>query len=96
MKIENGKEYIFNTTQSDLIRYNGTAVCIVRPLTKDEFDVEEVGNMYRAKFNDGRYWDVFEDELIREKCKHMREDGICLNGASSNGRCKEHCSYYEL
>ena len=63
MKIENGKEYIFNTTQSDLIRYNGTLVYIVRPLTKDEFDVEEVGNMYRAKFIDGRYWDVFEDEL---------------------------------
>ena len=59
MKIENGKEYIFNTTQSDLIRYNGTLVYIVRPLTKDEFDVEEVGNMYRAKFIDGRYWDVF-------------------------------------
>lgn len=63
MKIESGKEYIFNTTQSDLIRYNGTAVCIVRPLTKDEFDVEEVGNMYRARFFDGRHWDVFEDEL---------------------------------
>ena len=32
---------------------------------------------------------------IRERCKHMNDDGICLNGASSNGRCKEHCSYFE-
>ena len=63
MKIENGKEYIFNTVQSDLVRYNGTLVCIKRPLTKEECDVEEVGNMYRAKFIDGRCWDVFEDEL---------------------------------
>ena len=63
MNIESGKEYIFNTTQSDLARYNGTTVYIVRPLTKDEFDVEEVGNMYCAKFIDGKCWNVFEDEL---------------------------------
>ena len=63
MKIENGKDYIFNTTQSDLVRYNGTKVNIIRPLREDEFDIEDVGMMYRAKFIDGRYWDVFEDEL---------------------------------
>lgn len=63
MKIESGKEYIFNTTQSDLLKYNGTSVYIERPLRKYEFDVEEVGNMYRARFIDGRHWDVFEDEL---------------------------------
>ena len=63
MNIENGKKYIFNTTQSDLARYNGTEVEIIRPLRKDEFDVEDVGMMYRAKFIDGRHWDVFEDEL---------------------------------
>jgi hypothetical protein len=28
-------------------------------------------------------------------CKHMRLDGACLKGASSTGKCKEHCSYYE-
>ena len=32
---------------------------------------------------------------IKPKCKHMRDDGICLKGASSTGMCKEHCSYYE-
>lgn len=63
MKIENGKEYIFNTTQSDLMKYNGTSVYIERPLTADECDIAEVENMYRARFVDGRYWDVFEDEL---------------------------------
>ena len=30
----------------------------------------------------------------KAKCKHMREDGICLKGASSTGMCKEHCSHY--
>lgn len=29
-------------------------------------------------------------------CKHKREDGVCLIGASSSGRCKfPVCSYYE-
>ena len=32
---------------------------------------------------------------IRAKCKHMREDGICLKGASSTGVCHEHCSHFE-
>lgn len=32
---------------------------------------------------------------IRSTCKHMRDDGICLNGTSSTGRCEEHCSYFE-
>lgn len=35
------------------------------------------------------------DQFGRKKCKHMREDGICLKGASSSGRCMQYCSYYE-
>ena len=31
----------------------------------------------------------------KKVCKHRREDGICLKGASSTGKCKEYCSYYE-
>lgn len=63
MKIENGKKYIFNTTETDLKKYNGTEVEIIRPLTEKEADIEEVGNMYKVKFYDGYERDAFEDEL---------------------------------
>ena len=39
MKIENGKKYIFNTTDSELRKRNGTKVEVIRPLTEDEADV---------------------------------------------------------
>ena len=34
-------------------------------------------------------------DKFKKVCKHMREDGVCLKGASSSGRCQEHCSHYE-
>lgn len=63
MKIENGKKYIFNTTDSELRKYNGTEVEVIRPLTKDEADIFDVGNMYKVRFSDGYERDAFEDEL---------------------------------
>lgn len=54
MNIEIGKEYIFNSKCGDLARYNGTKVYI-------EFAFPTM--MYRVKFYDGRYYDVYEDEL---------------------------------
>lgn len=63
MKFENGKKYIFNTTDTELKKYNGTEVEIIRPLTEKEADIEDVGNMYKVKFNDGYERDTFEDEL---------------------------------
>ena len=63
MKIENGKKYVFNTTDTELERYNGTKVNIVRVLTNKECDIKDVGNMYKAQFEDGYERDVFEDEL---------------------------------
>ncbi len=59
MKIENGKEYIFNSKYEDLARYNGTKVYIQFSFIQ----VADVPNMYRAMFADGRYYDVYEDEL---------------------------------
>ena len=44
---------IFNTTYTALKKYNGTEVEIIRPLTKDEADIEDVGNMYKVRFYDG-------------------------------------------
>ncbi len=65
MKIENGKKYIFNTTDTELTKYNGKEVEIIRPLTEDEADIVDVGNMYKVRFSDGYERDVFEDELSK-------------------------------
>ena len=54
---------IFNTTDSELKKYNGTEVEIIRPLTEKECDIADVGNMYKVRFFDGYERDVFEDEL---------------------------------
>ena len=34
-------------------------------------------------------------DSYKVKCKHMKEDGICLKGASSTGMCQKCCSHYE-
>ena len=54
---------IFNTTDSELKKYNGTEIEIIRPLTEKECDIEDVGNMYKVRFYDGYERDAFEDEL---------------------------------
>lgn len=56
-------EKIFNTTQSDLVQYNGTKVEIGAELTDDERD-PEVGRMWHITFCDGTNGEAFEDELI--------------------------------
>ena len=53
---------MFNTTQSDLIRYNGTLVDVGEELTDKERDLE-VGRMFHITFYDGVKSDAFEDEL---------------------------------
>ena len=61
--LENGKKYTFNTTDTELLKYNGTDVEVIRPLTETECDIEDVGNMYKVRFSDGYEKDAFEDEL---------------------------------
>ena len=61
--LENGKKYTFTTTDTELLKYNGTDVKVIRPLTEEECDIEDVGNMYKVKFADGYERDAFEDEL---------------------------------
>ena len=63
MKINNGEKYMFSTTDTELNKYNGTSVEVLRPLTEQECDITDVGNMYKVKFEDGYERDVFEDEL---------------------------------
>lgn len=64
--IRPGKSYIFETTETTLKEYNGTKVEVIRPLTEEECDVADVGNMFKVRFNDGNERDVFEDELVKE------------------------------
>lgn len=65
MKIEYGKKYIFNTTDSELMIYDGREVEVIGFLTDDKADIFDVGNMYKVRFNDGMEKDVFEDELSK-------------------------------
>lgn len=53
-------------------------------VNEDRFD--EMEELSRSLF--GKEWD-------EDVCIHMREDCVCLNGASSTGRCKKHCSYFD-
>lgn len=45
---------------------SGQSVTILRPLTDDEIDRDEVGDMFRIRFADGVETDVFYDELIEQ------------------------------
>ena len=61
------EQFVFKTSDTELSKYNGTVVEIIRPLTDTECDIEDVGNMYKARFFDGYERDVFEDELIEKQ-----------------------------
>lgn len=54
---------IFHTVDTDLKKYDGQEVTVLRPLDERECDWFDVGNMYRIEFVDGRTSDAFEDEL---------------------------------
>lgn len=55
---------IFYTHDRLLERYNGTEVEVIRSLTSEECDIEDVGNMFVVRFYYGYESDVFADELI--------------------------------
>ena len=46
-----------------MLNRNGQEVEVGRLLTEDECDIEDVGNMYKITFKDGKEIDAFEDEL---------------------------------
>ena len=66
---------VFHTTDSKLSKYNGSAVEIIRSLTSEECDIEDVGDMYKVKFYDGYIRDVFGDELSEVPTEN-REVGL--------------------
>ena len=54
---------IFTTTDSAYKSRNGSKVKVLRPLTRKEADIDDVGMMYKIEFSDGFVIDAFEDEL---------------------------------
>ena len=58
-------KFIYNSHNADTLRNHltGQEVEVIRPLTEEEADIEEVGMMYKCKFADGLVREVFEDEL---------------------------------
>lgn len=60
-----GEEIIFNTYGQDikLKELSGEKAVILKELTEDECDIEEVGRMYRIRFSENFEVDAFEDEL---------------------------------
>lgn len=57
--IEKGKWYVFNTIQNTLTKYNGTLAYVAFPLLEIGID----SCMYRVRFTDGKYEDVYGEEL---------------------------------
>lgn len=54
----------FNSTRSDLVKYNGRIVNVGRALTSPEIDIEDVGPMFEVTLSDGKQIKAFLDELI--------------------------------
>lgn len=56
----------FKSTTRELEKHNGI-VNIIRQLTKDEADIEDVGMMYLCKTKSGEEIHVFSDELLNNE-----------------------------
>lgn len=56
---------LFYTTDTTLAPRNGSEVTIIRELTPDEADIDDVGMMYKIMFPDGFITDAFDNELRR-------------------------------
>ena len=60
-----GTKKIFDTHGGDsqLNDRTGQTVTVIRPLTRTEADITDVGPMFKVRFEDGYETDAFEDEL---------------------------------
>lgn len=65
--IEAGKKYRFDTKKTDsiLTAFDGQDCTVIRPLTKEEYDIDDVGLMWRVRFDDKKRTeaDAFDSEL---------------------------------
>lgn len=72
--IEVGKRYRFDTKKVDSkwMAFDGQNCTIIRPLTREEADIDDIGPMWRVRFDDEEHTetDAFDNELygsFREK-----------------------------
>lgn len=65
--IEVGKRYRFDTKKTDSrwMAFDGQDCIVIRPLTRDEYDTDDVGPMWRVQFDDDRRTetDAYDGEL---------------------------------
>ena len=63
--MESGARVVFDSHGGDttLNWRTGQHATVVRRLTQDEADLDEVGPMWEVKFEDGSLVHVFEDEI---------------------------------
>lgn len=59
--------YDSHNADTELNSRSGSSFIVINKLTKDDCDIDEVGNMYHVRFKDGFETDVFEDEIILNK-----------------------------
>lgn len=59
-------KYDSHDADTALNHRTGEEIEILRPVTADEADIEEVGPMFKVRFPDGFETDVFEDEIVEE------------------------------
>lgn len=73
---------------SELNKYSGQKVEVIRPLTSDEADLDEVGMMYKVRLPDGTIIDAFEDEL--DDCIESCGDIKASKKLSANDQALQH------
>lgn len=65
--IEVGKKYRFDTKKTDSrwMAFDGKDCTVIRPLTREEADIGDIGPMWRVRFDDDRLTetDAFDNEL---------------------------------
>lgn len=64
---------IYNSHNADteLNSYSGKKITILSKLTEKECDIDEVGNMYHIRFEDGFETDAFEDEITLQEVSEL-------------------------
>jgi hypothetical protein len=88
---------LFNTTQSNFLNRNDQLVKVIRPLTADECNIDDVGKMYKIRFSDGYEMSASVDDLKRDYSSQfygyhvpegLKQIVICiLRRFSINGLC---------
>ena len=81
--IEVGKKYRFDTkmTDSKWMAFDGKVCTVIRPLSKEEADIYDIGPMWRIRFDDERLTETcaFDSELYGT----LREKIVLISGSTA-------------